>query len=143
MTADAAGYRCSFGGDGYVGSGVSGSPLILSPIELTPSMAVATADPSVARIVRALRRGDRRMESEKRMIIYIPAWKILMQGRKQSVDHQLAAFEMGLDGNGVAATFDAEGRHDRVGAQLRRASWNHDRSPELQMWQASKAVAML
>src|SRR5947209_7520118 len=53
---------------------VRSSRLILSPmLSMTPSIAVATAEPrAMARMVRALRRGDRRMESCTKRIITVP-----------------------------------------------------------------------
>src|SRR5271165_748812 len=94
-----------------------------SPISsMTPSMAVATAVPmATAATVIALRRGDRRMDwltKRKNMRLAGIAEDFLAGDELGGGDHQLAAFHLGRDRDGIAATVDADAGNEDGGSAI-------------------------
>src|ERR1700734_2043998 len=96
---------------------------IRSPISsITPSMAVATADPmATAATVIALRRGARRIDSlTKRRNMLLSGIAKQLHARKNLAggDHQLAAFDARFERNGIASAARSDARNENGGAAV-------------------------
>src|SRR5580700_7878477 len=94
-----------------------------SPISsMTPSIAVATAVPmATAATVIALRRGDRRMDwltKRKNMRLTGVAEDFRAETETTGGDHQLIAFHLRGDGDGIASAVHSDAGNENSGGAI-------------------------